>query len=248
MSKVIILSLLFCLTLFPLTNIAVLIMLIVLEGLDGAGKSTQIDLLRGYFEERGKEVKFLHFPRYEAPVYGHLIARFLRGELGGIEEVHPSLIALLFAGDRGDAAPQIREWLESGFIVILDRYLYSNIAFQCAKVKEKSDAVELRNWIFEAEFGHFSIPKPDINLFLDVPLSFVDSKLNGGRSGEDRDYLKGARDIHEESIKFQKRVREVYISECEKKEGLERVDCSSEEGEMLPPEEIFRRIKEKIII
>jgi dTMP kinase len=221
-------------------------MLIVLEGLDGAGKSTQIELLCTYFEERGKRVKFLHFPRYDSPVYGDLIARFLRGELGGINEVHPFLIALLFAGDRGDAAKLINEWLESGFVVILDRYLYSNIAFQCAKVDDKERASELRDWIFNAEYGHFSIPRPDINLFLDVPISFVDSKLKGGRSGDDREYLKGGRDIHEESIHFQERVREVYLSECAKGDDLKRVDCSSEEGGMLSPEKIFSRIREKI--
>ena len=243
---VIILSLLFCLTLFSVTNIAVLIMLIVLEGLDGAGKSTQIELLRRYFEERGREVRFLHFPRYDSPVYGDLISRFLRGELGGIEEVHPFLIALLFAGDRGDASSQIKEWLVSGCVVILDRYLYSNIAFQCAKINDFDRAEELRNWIFQAEYGHFGIPRPDKNLFLDVPLSFVDSKLNGNRSGGDREYLKGARDIHEESIKFQERVRDVYIAECGRGEGLRRIDCSSPEGDMLKPEEIFERIRENI--
>jgi dTMP kinase len=221
-------------------------MLIVLEGLDGAGKSTQIELLCAYFEERGKRVKFLHFPRYDSPVFGDLIARFLRGELGGINDVHPFLIALLFAGDRGDAAKQINEWLESGFVVILDRYLYSNIAFQCAKIDDKKRASELRDWIFNAEYGHFSIPRPDINLFLDVPISFVDSKLKGGRSGDDREYLKGGRDIHEESIHFQERVREVYLSECSKGNDLKRVDCSSEEGKMLSPEMIFSRIREKI--
>lgn len=233
---------------FPVTNIAVLIMLIVLEGLDGAGKSTQIELLRIYFEERGREVKFLHFPRYDSPVYGDLISRFLRGELGGIDEVHPFLIALLFAGDRGDASLMIKEWLESGYVVILDRYLYSNIAFQCAKLNSAERAEELRDWIFQAEYGHFAIPRADMNLFLDVPLSFVNSKLNGKRSGEDREYLKGARDIHEESIKFQERVRDVYISECKRGEGLIRIDCSSPEGDMLTPEEIFERIREKIVL
>jgi dTMP kinase len=223
-------------------------MLIVLEGLDGAGKSTQIELLKKYYEDSGKEVRFLHFPRYESPVYGDLIARFLRGELGGIDEVHPFLIALLFAGDRGDAASLIRGWLDSGFVVILDRYLYSNIAFQCAKINDKSRAKELRDWIFNAEYIHFSIPKPDINLFLDVPLSFVDSKLRGGRSGDDREYLKGGRDIHEESIHFQERVRAVYLDECEKEEGLQRVDCSSSDGLMLPPDMIFSRIKEKLLL
>ncbi len=223
-------------------------MLIVLEGLDGAGKSTQIELLRKYYEELGKEVRFLHFPRYDSPVYGDLIAKFLRGELGGIDEVHPYLIALLFAGDRGDAANMINEWLKSGFVVILDRYLYSNIAFQCAKIKDKSKSAELRDWIFEAEYGHFAIPRPDINLFLDVPLSFVDSKLKSAREGDDREYLKGARDIHEESIHFQENVRAVYISECNRDEGLQRIDCSSEDGTMLPPDRIFSRIKEKLVI
>lgn len=221
-------------------------MLIVLEGLDGAGKSTQIAQLQNYFETRGVEVRFLHFPRYDSPVYGDLIARFLRGDLGSIDQVHPLLIALLFAGDRGDAARQIREWLEAGYCVILDRYLYSNIAFQCAKVKEPSEAEELRNWIFETEYTHFAIPKPDLNLFLDVPLSFVDKKLKEGRKGDDREYLKGKNDIHEESIHFQERVREIYLSECGRDKEFIRIDCSSENGEMLPPGEIFSRIQKHI--
>ncbi|NTV19713.1 MAG: thymidylate kinase, partial [Bacteroidales bacterium] len=87
-------------------------MLIVLEGLDGAGKSTQINLLQKYFEDRGVVVKYLHFPRFDSPVYGDLIARFLRGDLGSIDQVHPYLIALLFAGDRKDAGDMIREWLK----------------------------------------------------------------------------------------------------------------------------------------
>jgi len=221
-------------------------MLIVLEGLDGAGKSTQIAQLQNYFETRGVEVRFLHFPRYDSPVYGDLIARFLRGDLGGIDQVHPLLIALLFAGDRGDAAVQIREWLEAGYCVILDRYLYSNIAFQCAKVKEPAEAEALRNWIFETEYTHFAIPKPDLNLFLDVPLSFVDKKLKEGRKGDDREYLKGKNDIHEESILFQERVREIYLSECRRDNEFIRIDCSSENGEMLPPGEIFSRIQKHI--
>jgi len=221
-------------------------MLIVLEGLDGAGKSTQIALLQKYFEDRGVEVRFLHFPRYNSPVYGDLIARFLRGDLGGIDQVHPLLIALLFAGDRGDAAAQIRQWLDAGYCVILDRYLYSNIAFQCAKVKDPAEAESLRNWIFDTEYTHFAIPRPDLNLFLDVPLSFVDKKLREGRNGDDRDYLKGKNDIHEESIHFQERVRERYLAECGRDKEFIRIDCSSPEGDMLPPDEIFARIQTNI--
>ena len=82
-------------------------MFIVLEGLDGAGKSTQIGLLRDMFAAMGVESEYVHFPRFDAPVYGDLIARFLRGEFGGVDEVSPTLVALLFAGDRADMAPRI---------------------------------------------------------------------------------------------------------------------------------------------
>jgi len=218
-------------------------MLIVLEGLDGAGKSTQISLLQDFFGERGARVKYLHFPRFEAPVYGDLIARFLRGDLGKIEEVHPMLVALLFAGDRRDASELIKDWLFKDYNVILDRYLYSNIAFQCAKCTSIESAKELRDWIFDTEYNKFGIPVPDLNLFLDVPLNFVDKKLKENREGEERSYLMGKKDIHEESISFQKRVRDIYLQECENGNDLKRVDCSDSDGEILPATEIFKNIK-----
>lgn len=218
-------------------------MLIVLEGLDGAGKSTQINLLQQYFEAKGSKIKYLHFPRFDAPVFGDLIARFLRGDFGNIDQVHPMLVALLFAEDRRDASLQINNWIEAGYHVVLDRYLYSNIAFQCAKCRSPIGALELRDWIFNTEFKKFAIPVPDLNLFLDVPLGFVDEKLKETRVGQEREYLQGKRDIHEESISFQSKVRDIYLSECERGEGLIRVNCSCESGVMLSAESIFVKIK-----
>ena len=221
-------------------------MLIVLEGLDGAGKSTQINLLKAYFEERGEEVRLMHFPRFDTPVFGELIAKFLRGDLGAIDSVHPLLVALIYAEDRRDAAPLLRRWLDAGVVVILDRYLYSNIAFQCAKAATEEEAEYVRNWILETEFNNFSIPKPDINLFLDVPLGFVEEKLSSPREGDDREYLKGKSDIHEENLSFQERVRKFYLAECGK--GLQRVDCSDGIGNMLSAEDNFKRILNSIKI
>ena len=96
-------------------------MFIVLEGLDGAGKSPQVRMLRQLLSERGVKSEFVHFPRFDAPVYGELIARFLRGEFGGVNEVDPYLVALLFAGDRAAAASQIRAWIAAGKAEILAR-------------------------------------------------------------------------------------------------------------------------------
>lgn len=221
-------------------------MLTVLEGLDGAGKSTQVKRLRKYLEGVFGSLEYIHFPRYDAPVYGYLISRFLRGDFGDNSTVHPQLVALLFAEDRHGAAPQMKKTLSAGGSVLLDRYVYSNIAYQCAKVSDSEEAAELREWIFNTEYGEFDLPVPDLNIFLDVPISFVEKKLTASRAGDDRNYLGGAQDIHEADIEFQKKVRDIYREQCRKDPKFIRIDCSDESGNMLPPDMIFAKIQEVV--
>lgn len=218
-------------------------MLTVLEGLDGAGKSTQVKKLRAYLESLSGSLEYIHFPRYDAPVYGDLISRFLRGDFGSNDAVHPQLVALLFAEDRHGAGPEMKKVLDRGGNILLDRYVYSNIAYQCAKLADEEEAEALRDWIFNTEYGSFELPKPDLNIFLDVPIAFVESKLKSQRGGSDRDYLEGGQDIHEADIEFQKRVRSIYRKQCELDPKFIRIDCSDEYGEMLPPDEIFAKVK-----
>lgn len=221
-------------------------MFIVLEGLDGAGKSTQVRLLRELLSASGLRSEYIHFPRFDAPVYGELIARFLRGEFGGVGEVDPYLVALLFAGDRAEAAGQIRSWLAEGRAVVLDRYVYSNVGFQCAKLPEGEPRRRLARWILDLEFGHNALPRPDLSLFLDVPFAFTERKLTGQRAGDDRAYLHGAEDIHEASLDLQRRVREVYLEAAAADPTLRVVDCSNAAGAMASPEEIFEKIRAEL--
>jgi dTMP kinase len=212
--------------------------LFVIEGVDGSGKSTQLKLLSEYIIRKGYSCEFLHFPRTDAPYFGELIARFLRGEFGSLNEVDPYLVALLYAGDRRDASEEIRGWLDKKKIVLLDRYTYSNIAYQCAKIDDQKAQDKLMKWILTLEFDHFRIPKPDLNFFLDVPFSFTEKKLQSDRSGDDRTYLKGTRDIHEESLNFQKKVRDVYLKVARSDDRLVVVDCHDRNGLMQSPEMI----------
>jgi dTMP kinase len=216
--------------------------LFVIEGLDGAGKSTQIKLLKDFLLNQGFTCEYLHFPRTESPYFGELIARFLRGEFGSINDVDPYLVAMLYAGDRMDASGMIRTWLNNGNIVILDRYTYSNIAYQCAKIPDPDKQNELMEWIVKLEFEHFGIPKPDLNIFLDVPFTFTEARLTTKRSGSDRDYLNGKTDIHESSLGFQKNVRDIYLRVAKKDSRLKVVDCINKEGGILFPEEIFEKL------
>ena len=218
-------------------------MFIVLEGLDGAGKSTQVAKIREMLTGRGLESEFVHFPRFDAPVYGDLIGRFLRGELGALDEVNPYLVALLYAGDRADAAAQIRAWQAAGKVVIADRYVYSNIGYQCAKIDDAAERRRLAEWIFDLEYSHYAIPRPDVSLFLDVPFAFTERRLTEARTGGDRDYLRGGADIHESSLTLQQRVREVYLDAARDDSRLRVVDCSDDGGSMASPEDIFARIE-----
>ncbi len=221
-------------------------MLVVLEGLDGAGKSTQVKKLKAYLEKICPELEYIHFPRYDAPVYGELISRFLRGDFGSNEAVHPQLVALLFAEDRHGAAPEMKATLAKGGSVLLDRYVYSNIAYQCAKLSDPAERDALREWIISTEYTAFGLPRPDLNIFLDVPITFVESRLESARTGSDREYLHGSQDIHEADIEFQKQVQAIYRRQVALDPDFIRIDCSDERGEMLPPDEIFKKVKEVI--
>jgi dTMP kinase len=216
--------------------------LIVIEGIDGSGKSTQIRMLQEFLKKAGRKSEYLHFPRTEAPYFGELIARFLRGEFGSLSDVDPYLVAMLYAGDRKDASETIKKWLSENKTVLLDRYTYSNIAYQCAKLKDAVERKKLMDWILSLEFVHFGIPRPDINIFLDVPFSFTERKLTSARSGNDRDYLNGSKDIHEESMSFQRTVRDLYLDVAKSDPLLALVNCSSDKGEMLGPDIIFSQI------
>ena len=219
---------------------------IVIEGLDGSGKSTQVKKLTNYFTDKGIACKFLHFPQLEKGIYGDLIARFLRGDMGDINNVDPYLVALIYAGDRKEAATMVQQWIDDGNMVIMDRYVYSNIAFQCAKLDTKEQKQQLAKWILNLEFEYHTIPKPDVNIFLDVPFTFTQKRLTETRTGEDREYLKGKQDIHEASLDFQKKVWEIYYWQVEQFDDFYAIDCKGNTNEMLTPDETFAKILKTI--
>jgi len=213
---------------------------IVLEGLDGSGKSTQIKMLLQHLKSMSISHEYIHFPRTDKPFFGEMVARFLRGEFGDNNSVDPYLVALLYAGDRYGAAETIKRWLNEGKLVLVDRYVYSNIAYQCAKIENDFDQENLKKWILELEFDYFKIPQPDINIFFDVPLEFVKKNLNNSRTGYDRDYLKGMDDIHEKDFSFQIKVRNVYLKLAD--DGIiKKIECFKN-NDILPPDVIFNEL------
>lgn len=218
--------------------------LIVIEGPDGCGKSTQCTLLVKKLKSEGKSVKFIHFPNYNS-FYGEMISEFLRGEFGGVEEVHPKLVGLLFGLDRKDYIHELQRCLRVFDYVILDRYVTSNIVYQGSKFFKTAEELEdqwsvqyqkyvdLSKWILDFEYVMNSLPSPDLEVVLTVPMDFIEGNLNERRESESRDYLEGQNDIHEVSS-LQKIVSKLYSLQY----TLNKLDCSDGHGKMLPPEEI----------
>ena len=215
---------------------------VAIEGLDGSGKSTQIDLLIRFLNGKNIRTQFVHFPRTNEGLFGHLISKFLRGEYGAVSGVHPQLVAILFAEDRKEFAGVINDWLANDYFVLVDRYVLSNIAFQCAKLKDAAEKQYLRDWINEFEYGYNKIPKPDFSIYLDVPFEFVERSLEERRKNKDRAYLNDKDDIHEKDYTLQRAVKEEYETLCKLDGTIHKIHCTDSSGQMRSIESVHKEI------
>lgn len=163
--------------------------LICLESLDGGGKTTQCKLIQKYFIDNDLKYEYLHFPIYGHNEFSNVIAAYLRGEYGNINEVDPIFVANIYAMDRFLYLPTLQKQLSENDVVLLDRYVFSNMAYQGAKYTTEAQAQIMRDWINEFEFGFLELPYPDLNIFFDAPIELIKKRLEEKREGEDRKYL-----------------------------------------------------------
>ncbi|MBY0157198.1 dTMP kinase [Cytobacillus firmus] len=198
--------------------------IIVIEGIDGSGKNTQAKLLKRYLEKKGLNAILLHFPMYSETFFGKEVGNYLNGEYGGLEHTHPKLTALLFAGDRFEKREYIKSELEKGTIIILDRYVPSNIAHQGAKLPE-NDFENFKNWVEELEYTVFGLPYPDITVFLDMPPSI---SFNLVLNKEKRDYTERKQDLHEENADYLEAVYKKFSTLSTNAEWV-RIPCYQRE-------------------
>jgi len=193
--------------------------LIVIEGLDGCGKSTQLELLKGKYKAH-----FITFPYYETDS-GRIISSYLRGDLG---ETDPSVSAysasLMYAVDRYTSyRTHWKALYESGDPVISARYVSSNAIYQMTKL-DKNDWDGYLDWLCDLEYQKLGMPRPDLTVFLDMP-NDVSQKLLSKRYNGDE----SKKDIHERDITFQKKCREAALYTAEKF-GWRMISCA-ENGE-----------------
>ncbi|MPZ64457.1 MAG: dTMP kinase [Pseudonocardiaceae bacterium] len=178
--------------------------LVVIEGLDGAGKRTLADGLKDELGRRGATVARIAFPRYDHDVHAELARDALYGRLGDLaDSVHG--MALLFALDRRAAATRLRELTAQHDVLLCDRYVASNAAYGAARLHQDATG-DFVGWVRELEIDRFGLPVPDVQLLLRVPVALAASRA-AGRAGTDPTR---AQDAFESDGGLQARCAAVY--------------------------------------
>lgn len=180
--------------------------LIAIEGIDGSGKGTQAARLCEHLRSTGITSTVLTFPSYDLTRFGRQIGAFLNGRFGELDQVHPVLVSLLFAGDRLESLPRLQAALDQHEVVICDRYVASNLAHQAAKA-EGTDRAELRDWVEFVEYELFRLPRAERVLWLDIPVDQAQELI--ARKNK-RTYTDRAADLQEADAVYLQRVRDVY--------------------------------------
>ena len=176
--------------------------LIVIEGLDGSGKSTQLELLPKLLKEQGLDSKTVSFPDYESRS-SELVKMYLAGEFGRDPgDVNAYASSLFYAVDRfASFKSKWGEYYNAGGTVIAGRYTTSNAIHQTSKLPEAMWA-EFLDWLYELEYNKVGIPKPDKVIFLDMPVEVSQKLLSGRYKGDE-----AKKDIHESNIEYLNQCR-----------------------------------------
>lgn len=180
--------------------------LIVIEGVDSSGKATQAELLFCIFKEKNKKVMKIEFPDYESPS-SSLIKMYLTGDFGQEpEKINPYAASIFFAADRfASYETKWKEFYNSGGIIICDRYVSSNMIYQASKFEDENEREEYLKWIYDLEFNKLNLPKPDIVIFLSMPIKYCRALIKGRLS---KITGKPGKDIHEADGEYMQKVYE----------------------------------------
>lgn len=211
--------------------------LIVIEGIDGSGKLTQLRLLLNYFDRESIKFATFDFPQYGKTFFGDFAGRFLNGEFGHFSRINPYLASFPYAADRWQVKDKIWQAIYDGRLVICNRYTPSSI-YQAAKIKPPQRK-KFFQWVETLEHEIFGIPRPNLVIFLHVPLVFAQTMISKKNK---RKYLDGKiKDQYEKDVKYLKKVEDLYLDTVKENKSWIKVDCV-ENNKIISPEAIHNKI------
>ena len=179
--------------------------LIIIEGLDGCGKSTQTQLLENFFKDSNVDYKKIKLPDYDSPS-STLVKMYLAGEFGkNASDVNAYAAGSFYAVDR--FASYVLNWkkdYDNGTVILADRYATSNSIYQMEKI-EPSKWDEYLDWSADFEYNKIGIPRPDCVIFLDMPVEISQKLMTSRYNGDE-----GKKDVHEANVEFLQKCRPRY--------------------------------------
>jgi len=215
--------------------------LIVIDGGDGSGKTTQAQLLVTYLKSKKIPVKYVDFPQYYKSFHGKTVAKFLKGEFGKIDEVSPYLASLAYALDRASIKREMDDFLAKGGYIVANRYATSSMAHQAAKCKTEKEQGEFLKWIYDLEYKVHKIPKEDLVIYLHVPYSYAAelTKKRALQNGIEQD-------IAEKNLEHQKKSEQMYIFLAQKYHYWKTIECF-QSGVMMERSEIQEKVQNYVM-
>lgn len=206
---------------------------IVIDGIDGSGKTTQLNLLKEQLEKSGYETAILDFPQYNTKSAG-LVEEYLSGKYGQADEISPYKASIFYAVDRYDASFKIRNWLKEGKIVLANRYTSANLGHQGGKIADQTERKKFFNWLYDLEYNILGIPKPDLSIILHVEPEIAQQLI---KQRARADWNGKTNDIHENDLNHLKKAAEVYQEIATSLPGFTLINCTKD-GKILSREEI----------
>lgn len=215
--------------------------LVAICGIDGSGKATQTELLARRAEAEGFRVQEVSFPRYGQGFFADLIERYLRGEFAErAADVSPYLATLPYALDRWQAAPQLRDWLAAGRLVLCNRYVPANLAHQGSKLPSEAERRAFFEWVARLEYGILELPRPDLHILLEMPPEAA-MRLVRERGSRTAGPPQG-RDIHEADPGHLQATAAAYRQVAGETSGPWAVIACWHGGAVLPRDEIAGKV------
>ncbi len=220
--------------------------LIVIDGTDASGKSTQAGLLMKHLKRDGYKAKFIHFPQYEDNFFGKFIAHCLSEQYYNWVNIHPKIAAVVYAADRWESKEKIERWLKDGYVVVMDRYISSNQIHQGGKISNIKKRIAFINWLGEMEYKVFKIPVPNKIIYLSLPIETVTKLIKERDYKGTRAYL-GSRkkDVHEKDKNFLKNSINSALWLAKTQKNWVKIDCMDKK-ELRSFENIHEEIYAKV--
>lgn len=215
--------------------------LIVVDGTDGSGKATQVALLEARLKKEGYTVKTVDFPEYDKNFFGKFIGECLTEEKYNFKATHPKIISTLYAADRWQSSKQIGGWLDKGYVVIANRYVSANQIHQGGKIHSEKERKDFLSWLDTMEFEVFKIPRPDIVIYLSLPISIVNKLIAERDSKQKRAYKGKKKDVHESDPKHLENARKSALKLIKELNNFVQIDCAPKK-DILSREEIHEQV------